>query len=55
MMRFTVITARLPRVSFPSLEDIGAAMMAVPNPSGHTFESFIPHLDNDEPDQETRH
>jgi hypothetical protein len=30
-------------------------MMAVPNPSGHTFENFIPHRDDDEPELQTRH
>jgi len=55
-MRLTILTARLPRMPLPRLEDIGAAMMAVPNPSGHTFESFIPHReDDDEPDTERRH
>jgi len=54
-MRLTILTARLPRMPLPSLEDIGAAMMAVPNPSGHTFESYIPHREDDEPDSERRH
>jgi hypothetical protein len=54
-MRFTILTARVPRMPLPTLEDIGAAMMVVPNPSGHTFESYIPHFDDDEPDDETRH
>lgn len=41
-MRLGFITSRLGRLSLPRLEDIGAAMMAAPNPCGRTFESFMP-------------
>ena len=54
-MRLDLITARLQRLPWPCLEDIGAAMKAVPNPCGQTFESFIPHLDDDEREGETHH
>ncbi|MFZ2030802.1 MAG: hypothetical protein WAU68_10870 [Vitreimonas sp.] len=54
-MRLTILTARLPRMPFPTLEDIGAAMMAVPSPSGHTFESFMPKFEEEKPDTEARH
>lgn len=54
-MRLAIITVQFPRMPLPRLEDIGAAMKAVPNPCGHTFESFIPHFEDDEPEAETRH
>ncbi len=55
-MRLEIITAQLQRLPlWPCLEDIGAAMKAVPNPCGQTFESFIPHLDDEEREAETRH
>jgi hypothetical protein len=54
-MRFTILTARLPRMPLPTLEDIGAAMMVVPSPSGHTFESYMPRFDDEKPEADTRH
>lgn len=54
-MRPVIITMRFPRVSWPRLEDIGAAIMAAPSPYGRTFESFMPRLDEEEPSHQTRH
>jgi hypothetical protein len=54
-MRFTILTVRLPRMPLPTLEEIGAAMMVVPNPSGYTFESYMPRFDDEEPEADTRH
>jgi hypothetical protein len=39
----------------PRLEDIGAAMMFAPNPSGYTFESLMPPAVRVGPKKETRH
>lgn len=54
-MRFAVITARLPHMPLPTLEVIGAAMMFVRNPSGHTFESYMPRFDDEKPEADTLH
>jgi hypothetical protein len=54
-MRLTILSARLRRLPLPTLEDIGAAMMAVPNPTGHTFESYMPYFDDDDAEADRRH
>jgi hypothetical protein len=53
-MRLSLPTARLPRMPLPRLEDIGAAMMAVPNPCGRSFESYLPQR-KEERDARARH
>ena len=54
-MRLALFTTRLVRMPMPRLEDIGAAMMAAPNPCGRTFESFMPLFEEEESEPETRH
>lgn len=54
-MRLDIIAARLPRLPFPRLEDIGEALMAVPNPHGHTFESYLLQRDQDDWETEIPH
>ena len=54
-MRLDIITTRLAGIGLPRLEDIGAAMMAAPNPCGRTFESFMPQFEEDEAEPETQH
>lgn len=56
MLRLAILTARLRRVPLPRLEDIGAVVMAAPNPWGHTFERFLPPLEmNEDTDEPRRH
>jgi hypothetical protein len=55
-MRLDIITRRLADkglAALPRLEDIGAAMMAAPNPCGRTFESFMPLFDEEEAEPKT--
>ncbi len=54
-MRLDILATRLARMGLPRLEDIGAAMMAAPNPCGRTFESFMPRFDEEEAELETLH
>ena len=54
-MGLASFTTRLARMPMPRLEDIGAAMMAAPNPCGRTFESFMPRFEEDETEPETQH